>query len=292
MHNSYSTINIRSKKNNFNQELNNKLALQCSYLINEIKRKNTTLLLPIHISNKKIYLHNKLLTNKKSFSFIKTKDNIRKIISRNVEKKFFSQNVSKNRISQNKISIIKSNNSQKEKMSNSSNNIPLTSLYNLPKMKKEKNSHIRNIIIVNKTNRNNKINKSVTQEKNDTDKNNSKIKNGLSHVENYMKEKFFVDTENKLKNKILTKYFRNDGTIKDKIIYMKKFGIFWKGFIQYCTPIISLQKYKVNFDKNKNQNELNNNNRYIYRNARKINYNKAKSLSLPKIDSKSKDNCK
>jgi hypothetical protein len=291
MHNSNSAINFRNNNHYLDQEFNNKLALQCSYLINEIKRKNRTLLLPIHISNKKIYLHNKILTNKKSLSFFKKTNNIKKLISKNETKKYLSKNLIQRQ--NNKIIIRKRNNydTQTDITYNNNRNIPLTSLYNIPTIKKEGNTHMKSIIFVNK---NNKINKSLTQEKDESNQKNNKKKNEFMDVENYMREKFFVDTENKLKNKIQTKYFRNDGLIKDQIIYLQKFGIFWKGFIQYCTPIIRLKKYQIDYKNKKKQNEINNSNRSINRNILKMNiYNRTKALSLPKINYiKNKDKCK
>ena len=118
-------------------------------------------------------------------------------------------------------------------------------------------------------------------------------------IENFMKEKFYSDTENKLRNNIQTKYFRNDWMIKDKIIFLKKFGIFWRGFIQYCTPIIKLKKYQLdflnkkqkynddidlNYDNNYN-NRMIHNNRYLYDNDENSKaVETVKSLSLPKIE--------
>ena len=69
---------------------------------------------------------------------------------------------------------------------------------------------------------------------------------------------------------------------------MKKFGIFWKGFIQYCTPIIRSKIYKIdNENKNKENNinskDENTNNNINNRNNIKY-IKKIKSLSLPKIN--------
>ena len=57
--------------------------------------------------------------------------------------------------------------------------------------------------------------------KNSDEKNVKKRKDFLG-VKNYMKEKFYSDTENKLKNKIKTKYFRNDKMIKKKNNFYEK----------------------------------------------------------------------
>ena len=272
---SNSTMNIRN--NNYpNQEYNNKLALECSYLINEIKRKNTSLLLPIYITDKKIYLKDKLLSNKKSHTYLKRKNSIKKLMTRNIHNNILSKNISGENIRIRKHPIIQKDNIY--------NKVPLTSLYNLPKIRcKDKIRRIKSVII----NNNNNINDNPTTQTDNTSgvKKDNKKSNDFLGIENIMRDKFYADTENKLKNKIKTKYFRNDGTIKKEIIFMKKFGIFWKGFIQYCSPIINLKKYKIDY-KNK-ENNINIIDGYINKDKDNQNNNsskKNKALSLPKID--------
>ena len=259
------TININSI-NDANIKFNNKFELQCSYLINEIKRKNSSLLLPINIKNKKIYLKDKLITNKKSHIYLKRKDNIKKLISRNIHKNVLFKNLSEDNIKLKEGSIIPNN------------NISLISLYHLPKVKVINNVHCNKSIIIKKS-------EIINYKKKNFDEINDKKRKDFLGVKNYMKEKFYSDTENKLKNKIKTKYFRNDKMVKQKIIFMKKFGIFWKGFIQYCTPIIRSKIYKIdNENKNKN-NENNLNSKDENNNKNNIKYiKKIKSLSLPKIN--------
>ena len=57
---SISFNNIENKRNNIelklSSELNNKLSLECSYLINEIKRKNKTILIPLQPEQKRLNL--------------------------------------------------------------------------------------------------------------------------------------------------------------------------------------------------------------------------------------------
>ena len=253
------TININSN-NDTNIKFNNKIDLQCSYLINEIKRKNSSLLLPINIKNKKIYLKDKLISNKKSHIYLKRKDCIKKLISKNIHKNVLLKNLSEDNIKTKEGRIIPNS------------NVSLTSLYHLPKVKNINQIRHHKTIIINK----NIINNS--KKKNRDEKDDMKRKDFLG-IKNYMNEKFYSDTEKKLTNKIKTKYFRNDKKIKQKIIFMKKFGIFWKGFIQYCTPIIRSKIYKIeNEEKNINNNDVNTHN--IINNN---NYKKIKSLSLPKI---------
>ena len=95
--------------NNTNSDYNNKLALECSSLINEIKRKTSKLLLPLHINNKKIYLHNKLLSNKVNNLYSISKNNNKKFISRNVLKNNLFKNKSEGNLPFKKCQYSKSN---------------------------------------------------------------------------------------------------------------------------------------------------------------------------------------
>ena len=281
---------ITTKSNN-NTELNNKLALECSYLINEIKRKNSSLLLPIFINNKKINLKDKLLSTKKFHFNYRNKNIIKQLICKNIKKKYYHKNLSVDSVLPKKININKSN-----------NNISLTSLYKLPKLKYNKKiNKSKSALIHSNKNFNNFLNQKPQKNKEKVEK--TKKKNNFLGIENFMKEKFYSDTENKLRNNIQTKYFRNDWVIKDKIIFLKKFGIFWRGFIQYCTPIIKLKKYQLdflnkkqkynddtdlNYDNNynnKNNNRIIHNNRYLHNNDENSKaVETVKSLSLPKIE--------
>ena len=259
-----------------NIELNNKLALECSYLINEIKRKNSTILLPLYITRKKVFLKNKLLSDKKCHFNLKS--NFQKLISKKIQNKRYHRNLSEYNIFQKKTEIDKTN-----------KGISLNLLYNLPKIKPKnknclnKNIYSRNSISYSSKSQNNDM--IVGSDENGVSS--AKKSNNFLGIENFMKEKFYSDTENKLKSKIKTKYFRNDEIIKQKIIFLKKFGIFWRSFIQYCAPIIKLKKYQLDYKYKfgKNNNDKNNNNEIIninnYKNESIDNY---KQLSLPKID--------
>ena len=46
-----------------------------------------------------------------------------------------------------------------------------------------------------------------------------------------MKDNYYSDIENDLNNKIQTKYFRNDSTIKRKIIAIKNLKVFGKKWL-------------------------------------------------------------
>ena len=225
--------------NTTNSEYNNKLALECSYLINEIKRKNSKLLLPLYINNKKIYLQNKLLSYKVNDLYSKKKNNNKRCISRNVLKNNLFKNKSEGNLPLKKYPCSKIN---------LKNNISLASLYNLPTLKPKNKINLNKSLIMHKNN-------IQILEKKEEPKitNTPEKKNKFLGLENFMRDKFYSDTEKKLKNTIKTIYFRKDAKIKDKIIFIKKFGIFWKEFILYCTPIINLKKYQIDY-KNRKQN--------------------------------------
>ena len=267
---------IESKSNN-NIELNTKLALECSYLINEIKRKNSSLLLPLYINNKKIYLKNKLISDKKCHFNYKSK--IKKLLAKNIQNKRYFRNYSEQNIFQKKTEIEKAN-----------KGISLNLLYSLPKLKAKRKIYLnKNINYRNSINYNSKSqNEDIFVGIDESVGRSAKKQSNFLGIENFMKEKFYSDTENKLKSKIKTIYFRNDEMIKQKIIFLKKFGIFWRSFIQYCAPIIKLKKYqldyKYKFGKNINDNNNNDNNSF---NNNKNDFNiveNNKQFSLPKID--------
>ena len=265
INNLISNHNLNSNKK---YELNNKLALQCSSLINEIKRKNSELLLPIYIKNKRLYIKKKILSNKSNKFNNKGVNNLKKLISRNIHKNDSSNNFSEGNIN------IKNN-----KLIQLNRNISVSSVYKLPKIKPQKRMNKNWSVIINSNNLRKK------PEPEETKNNSSHKKDNFLGIENFMKEKFYSDTDNKFRNKIKTKYFRNDGNIKEKIIFLKKFGIFWRAFIQYCGPIINLKKFKINYE-NKNGNKINNNIKGTVNNSfENINNNtyKIKSLSFPKI---------
>ena len=258
---SNSPLNLKSYSNS-NLEINNRLALQCSSLINEIKRKNSALLLPLYINNKKIYIQNKLSKNK--FFYSDYKSNIKKLISRNDNKRYLSKNYSTDNINSKEIKSV--------------NNISLGSLYNLPKLKsKDRILHAKGYSFHNYI-----LNKKPQQEEL---RRHIKSKNSnILGIENFMKEKFYSDTENKLKQIIKTKYFRNDIMIKDKIIFLKKFGVFWRRFIQYCSPIINSKKYQLDYNnKIANNNFINSQNNNNIKKNNSLNSNK--DLLLPNINS-------
>ena len=206
---------------NINSELNNKLSLECSYLINEIKRKNKTLLAPLTTNKKRLFIKKSIISEKH-----------KNLISKNSSYK------------QNEISNLKrfqqysSQIGLPKMLDTSSKSISLTSLFNLPKVKKRNRININQKVI-----KNNNLSINLHKKKDFEQRYNKK--SNFFGINNFMKENFYSDVESKCKSQIKTKYFRNDSAIKDEIIAVKKFGVFWNRFIDYCQPIIKFKKYQL-----------------------------------------------
>ena len=45
-----------------------------------------------------------------------------------------------------------------------------------------------------------------------------------------------------------SKLFPYDYSMRDKVIHLKKFWAFWDSILNYCVPIINIQKYKAQRD--------------------------------------------
>ena len=176
---------------------------------------------------------------------------------------------------------LKSDNIKKETVKNRGNYLLLTSLYNLPKIKKPANlnkklyfnSHFgdstKNEFYIGQNDsvlsEKNIFNQSLTSSNDKSSFNNVKLlynkskmskgkntfkkkKRLLSTLNSLLKDKYYSDTEKKLKDKINIKSFPSDHSLKDKIIHLKKFGVFWDSVFNYCVPIISVKKYKAQRD--------------------------------------------
>ena len=59
-----------------------------------------------------------------------------------------------------------------------------------------------------------------------------------------MKDRFYIDTENKMMKKLKHTVFNHDNSLKEKIIKMKKISGFWGGLADYCIPIFSIRKFE------------------------------------------------
>lgn len=70
----------------------------------------------------------------------------------------------------------------------------------------------------------------------------------INELKNFMKDRFYVDTEIKMKKKLKNTNFSIDNSLKNKIIELNKIGDFWKGVFDYCSPVINLKRYKCSKD--------------------------------------------
>ena len=230
---SISFNNIENKRNNIelklSSELNNKLSLECSYLINEIKRKNKTILIPLQPEQKRLNLK-KLIISKKNENLISKYSTINQNQLSNLKRfEQLSDKIAKPKI-----------------LDNSSKSLSSSSLFNLPKVKTRNKININQKVVKNN-------NFSLDLHKKIFDDKKYRINRKFFGIQYYMKDKYYSDIENDLKSKIQTKYFRNDSTVKKEIIAIKKFESFWKKMINYCEPIIIYKKYqllKKNSEKN------------------------------------------
>lgn len=224
------TNNPNNNEFNLNSEStnnNNKISIECSYLINEIKRKNNSLL-PIQNYKKRLHGKNTSLFRDISKNLPNNKSHI--------------------------YSKLEQYSSKLPQMVNNTNkSISLTSLFNIPKEKSRNRFNINLKVI-----KNNNLSLNLHKKKNIVEKfNNRRNYFGIS---NFMKENFYSDLEKRYNNQIKTRYFRNDSAIKNEIIAVKKFGIFWNKFIDYCEPIIKFKKYqlfRINSNKKNDIKKLN-----------------------------------
>ena len=72
--------------------------------------------------------------------------------------------------------------------------------------------------------------------------------NKYHNIHNFMKYKYYEDVKEKLEKKLRDELFMDIG-IRDKIISMRKVGIFWKNVCDYCNPLLYAEKFK-NINKN------------------------------------------
>ena len=212
------------------------------------------------------------------------------------------------------------------------NYLLLTSLYNLPKIKKTiklnkkiyfnscTGENIKNDYTngpnTSTTNSKSIFNESLTSSNerkiinsmnllnnNESIISNSKVKfqkkkRLLSTLSSLLKNKYYSDTEKLLENKITKKSFPSDYSMRDKVIHMKKVGIFWDSVFKYCVPIINVDKFKAQreLSERKRLNFFNLNmmkskyNYYDMMAKQSISFRKNldKNLSQPKLNSHAK----
>ena len=238
--------NLNSNKLILNSESKNKASLECSYLLNEINLKNRLLLSSIKTKKNKICIKKSFISNRNKH--LKKLFKISKELTTNKEEE-----------PTHKIDMA-------SKTSNLNKSISLSSLINLPKIKIRNGMNIRQKLIKKKN-----FGKYFVGKTN-LENNRNQKKNKAFSLKKFMKENFYSDVQNKFNDKIKTIYFRNDSTIKHEIMTMKKIGTFWSKFIQYCSPIIRLQKIKL-----MKRNILSKFDQHITRANSMININKIKN---------------
>ena len=75
-----------------------------------------------------------------------------------------------------------------------------------------------------------------------------------SKLQNYIKDRFYADTESRMNKKLKDIVFNHDHSLKDKIIEMNQIGNFWGGIVDYCNPVFSMKRFgylKQKLNKNK-----------------------------------------
>ena len=64
------------------------------------------------------------------------------------------------------------------------------------------------------------------------------------NLQQYMKDRYYCDTEAKMEKKLKHTIFKHDNSLKEKIIKMKKISGFWGGLADYCIPIFTIRKFE------------------------------------------------
>ena len=67
--------------------------------------------------------------------------------------------------------------------------------------------------------------------------------NKYNNLNSFMKFKYYEDVNEKMEKKLRDDSFIDRG-VKDKIIKIGKFGVFWKNVMEYCSPLMYAEKYK------------------------------------------------
>lgn len=131
---------------------------------------------------------------------------------------------------------------------------PYNSLKTIDVSNKNNNHHFITEIKPNKQKSHSLCNKKIKLIKNDNkfdnksmqikkieleDNKNDKHNNIIS----FMKFKYYEDVNEKMEKKLRDDSFIDRG-VKDKIIKIGKFGVFWKNVMEYCSPLMYAEKYK------------------------------------------------
>ena len=147
-----------------------------------------------------------------------------------------------------------------------SKNTYLTSIYNIPKKKRnfynislsDVDSHLDNNPLFNSYN--------LTKYKSIEKEKKIKKKDNNEKIEKFMKEKYYEDVEKLTKHKLEKKNWFSNSSTQNKVIKIKKVIKFWEGLCDYSNPRFAKQRFK-------NSSEIfeKKNNTDIYKNNKKEN---------------------
>ena len=88
----------------------------------------------------------------------------------------------------------------------------------------------------------------------------------------YMKDRYYIDTEAKMSKKLKGTVFNHDNSLKEKIIKMKKISGFWGGLADYCIPIFSIRKFQYIKERLKQRKSESKKEKNLEENEMKIKY--------------------
>ena len=88
----------------------------------------------------------------------------------------------------------------------------------------------------------------------------------------YMKDRYYIDTEAKMSKKLKGTVFNHDNSLKEKIIKMKKISGFWGGLADYCIPIFSIRKFQYIKERSKQRKSESKKEKNLEENEMKIKY--------------------
>lgn len=97
-------------------------------------------------------------------------------------------------------------------------------------------------------------------------------RNTEENLLNYMKDRYYADTEAKMSKKLKYTVFNHDNSLKEKIIKMKKISGFWGGLADYCIPIFSIRKFQYIKERLRQRKSENKKEKNLEENEIKIKY--------------------
>ena len=89
-------------------------------------------------------------------------------------------------------------------------------------------------------------------------------------IETQLKDKFYIDVENKILLHLKDKKLIQDETLNNRMIHMKKISSFWKSVADYINPILQIEKFKLKKLNNGQLIDFENNNKKHLKHIPKI----------------------